>query len=327
MTDALSDSSFIAAGRRTLAIEAAALGALEARLDQSFAQACQLLLECRARVVVTGIGKSGHIGHKIAATLASTGTPAFFVHPSEAGHGDLGMITSGDVVLAISYSGRAPEILTFLPLLRRLKVPMVCLTGDLHSPLASAASAAVDVSVAKEACPLDLAPTASTTCALALGDALAVALLEARGFTREDFARSHPSGTLGRRLLLQVGDVMQTEPRVPKVKPEVCLLDALKEITAKGLGMTTVVDAEERLVGLFTDGDLRRALDRGLDIRQSPISAAMTPNPQTVTPETLAAEALTVMENRRITALVAVDHARRPVGVLHMHHLLQAGIA
>lgn len=323
----ISDQDLITSGRRTVRLEQDAIAALDARIGPAFVRACQLILDCQGRVVVTGMGKSGHIGHKIAATLASTGTPAFFVHPGEASHGDLGMITRGDLVLAISNSGNSPEILTLLPIFKRLGLNMITMTGKLHSPLAEAAEVALDVSVVSEACPLDLAPTSSTTATLVMGDALAVALLEARGFTAEDFALSHPGGILGRRLLLRVSDIMHSGERVPMVRPDISLLDALGEITNKGLGMTTVVDEQQRLLGVFTDGDLRRAVDRGHDIRSLTIAAAMTRNPTVVRKEALAAEALTTMENRKITTLVVADEQNRAVGVIHMHDLLRAGLA
>lgn len=321
-----SAQDLIASGRRTIRLEQEAVAALEERIGDAFVRACQLILACTGRVVVTGMGKSGHIGHKIAATFASTGTPAFFVHPGEASHGDLGMITRGDLVVAISNSGNSPEILTMLPILKRLGIPMITMTGKPNSPLAEAAEVSLDIRVASEACPLDLAPTSSTTATLVMGDALAVALLEARGFTAEDFALSHPGGILGRRLLLRVSDLMHAGERMPKVKPDTSLLNALGEITAKGLGMTTVAGAEGELLGVFTDGDLRRAVDKGHDIRHVTIENIMTRNPTSVRSDALAAEALTIMENRKITALVVTDEQRRAVGVIHMHDLLRAGL-
>lgn len=322
----LSAQHLIDSGRRTVRLEQEAVAALEARIGDTFVRACELILACKGRVVVTGMGKSGHIGHKIAATLASTGTPAFFVHPGEASHGDLGMITRGDLVIAISNSGNSPEIIMLLPILKRLGIPMITMTGKLTSPLAEAAEVSLDIRVASEACPLDLAPTSSTTAALVMGDALAVALLEARGFTAEDFALSHPGGILGRRLLLRVSDLMHAGERVPKVQPNTSLLNALGEITAKGLGMTTVVGPAGELLGVFTDGDLRRAVDKGHDIRHVTIENIMTRSPTSVLSSALAAEALTVMENRKITALVVVDEQNHAVGVIHMHDLLRAGL-
>jgi arabinose-5-phosphate isomerase len=308
-------------------IESRAVSALadEIRRD-SFYQACQLMLNCNGRVVVIGMGKSGHIGGKIAATLASTGTPAFFVHPGEASHGDLGMITPADVVLALSNSGETAEIITILPLIKRLSVPLIAMTGNLKSTLAKAASACIHVQVEREACPLDLAPTASTTAALVMGDALAIALLEARGFTKEDFARSHPSGALGRRLLLLIDDLMHTGDAVPAVGPDTPLLNALMEMTRKGLGMTAVVDAEHRLMGIFTDGDLRRAIDHEVDVHVARVGEVMTAHCKSVRPGMLAAEALQLMDSRMINALPVVDADNRLVGALNMHDLLRAGV-
>ncbi|HWP94456.1 MAG TPA: KpsF/GutQ family sugar-phosphate isomerase [Gammaproteobacteria bacterium] len=312
--------------REVLETEADAVRRLLERVDDRFVTACRLCLACRGRVVVTGMGKSGHVASKVAATLASTGTPAFFVHPGEASHGDLGMITGEDVVMAFSNSGETAEILTILPLIKRLGVPLIAFTGAPASTLARAATVHIDVSVAKEACPLNLAPTASTTAALAMGDALAVALLKARGFTEEDFARSHPGGSLGRRLLLHIGDLMHTGDRVPAVGPDVPLAEALLEMTRKGLGMTGIVDTERHVLGIFTDGDLRRALDRGVDVHRTAIREVMTPNCKTARAEMLAAEALKMMEQHRINALLVVDGNNVLVGALNMHDLLRAGI-
>ncbi len=312
--------------RRVLEIERDALTALLPRIDGDFARACTLLLGCRGRVVVTGMGKSGHIGGKIAATLASTGTPAFFVHPGEASHGDLGMITRDDAVIAISHSGETNELLTILPLIKRMGVPLVTMTGRPGSTLAKAADVHLDVSVAQEACPLNLAPTASTTATLAMGDALAVALLEARGFTPEDFALSHPGGTLGRRLLLKVGDLMHTGERIPQVGTDVTISAALLEMSRKGLGMTAVVDQAGRALGIFTDGDLRRVLDANFDVRSAKITEVMTKGGKNIAAEQLAAEAVHLMEKHRITALMVLDGERRLAGVLHMHDLLRAGV-
>ncbi len=318
--------SLIASGRRTIELEASAVSALLPRIDASFAAACELLLACKGRTVVTGMGKSGHIGKKIAATLASTGTPAFFVHPGEASHGDMGMITGNDVVIALSNSGKTPEVITILPLFRRMGAPLISMTGDPKSPLASEAEVNLDVSVAQEACPHDLAPTSSTTASLAMGDALAIALLEARGFTPEDFAFSHPGGSLGRRLLLKVADLMHADEALPRVGEETALRDALLEMTAKGLGMTTVVNGEGRLVGVFTDGDLRRILEGDLDLRKAGIREVMTPHGQTIGPNALAAEAVRLMEEHRINGLVVTDENDCPVGALNMHDLLRAGV-
>jgi len=322
-------TDFAASARRTITIESAAVAALAERIDARFVSACEILLGVTGRVIVTGIGKSGHIARKIAATLASTGTPAYFVHPAEASHGDMGMITSADAVIALSNSGNVTEIVTLLPLLKRMGVPLIAMTGNPLSTLALAADAALDTGVAQEACPLDLAPTSSTTAALVMGDALAIALLEARGFTAEDFAFSHPGGTLGRKLLLKVVDIMHAGDRVPRVTPETTLYDGLFEVTRKGLGMTTVIAADGALVGIFTDGDLRRGLDAGADLHRSTLGTLMTANPKTITPGALAAEALRIMEESRISALVVVDPDQpyRVVGVVHVLSLLQAGIA
>lgn len=313
-------------GRRALEIERDALNALLPRIDAHFSRACELMLACRGRVVVTGMGKSGHVGNKIAATLASTGTPAFFVHPGEASHGDLGMITRQDVVLALSYSGETAEVLTLLPLFKRMAAPLIAMTGKPRSTLAMAADVHLDVSVAKEACPLNLAPTASTTATLAMGDALAVALLEARGFTPEDFALSHPGGSLGRKLLLKVGDVMQSGERLPKVSPDTKLSVALLEMSRKGLGLTAIVDGDDRVLGVFTDGDLRRVLDQGIDVREVRVDAVMTRGGKTVRAAQLAAEAVALMEKHKITALLIEDDAGHLEGVVHMHDLLRSGV-
>lgn len=309
-----------------LRIEAESVAALAERVDDAFVRACELILGCSGRVVVLGMGKSGHIGGKIAATLASTGTPAFFVHPGEAGHGDLGMLVAGDVVLALSNSGETEEIVTLLPILGRQGIPMIALTGRADSSLAREASVHIDVGVAAEACPLGLAPTSSTTAALAMGDALAIALLEKRGFTAEDFARAHPGGTLGRRLLLHVGDIMVTGAAVPRVPLEAPFRDALVEMSGKGLGMTAVVDGDDTVRGIFTDGDLRRTLDRGLDLHATRIDEVMTPECVTAEPGMLAAEALALMEARAINALLVVDDEGRLAGALNMHTLLRAGV-
>ncbi len=313
-------------GLAVIETEAAAVAGLADRIDGRFVQACQYMLRCRGRVVVTGMGKSGHIGSKIAATLASTGTPAFFVHPGEASHGDLGMITTGDVVLALSNSGETGEIVTILRLIKRLGAPLIAMTGNPHSTLATKADVNIDVSVVKEACPLGLAPTASTTATLAMGDALAVALLEARGFTAEDFALSHPGGSLGRRLLLHVADIMHRGEDVPQVRESASLRDALVEMTAKGLGMTAVVDAEQRAVGVYTDGDLRRTLDLGVNVLTSTLTEVMTRGGICIGPDRLAAEALKLMEQNKINSLLVVDAEKRLCGALNMHDLLRAGV-
>lgn len=320
--------TLIADGRRVIAIESAAAAALERRVDDSFARVAEIMMDCSGRVIVTGMGKSGHIAGKMAATLASTGTPAFFVHPGEANHGDLGMITANDVVIALSYSGETSEILTLLPLLGRLNIPLLAMTGHPRSTLATRADVHLDVSVATEACPLELAPTSSTTAMLVMGDALAIALLEARHFTAEDFARSHPGGALGRRLLLTVADIMHTGEALPLVGESATLGEALLEMTAKGLGMTGIIGADKRLTGLFTDGDLRRALDHDLDIKKTLITDHMTRSPKTVQPDMLAAEAIHLLEAHRIGggALMVVDDDVRPVGALNMQDLLRAKV-
>ncbi len=323
----MSEISLLDSGRRTIDLELQAIADLAGRIDEHFCRACEIILACEGRVVVVGMGKSGHIANKIAATLASTGSPAFFVHPAEASHGDMGMITRKDVVLALSNSGNTTEIVTILPLIKRINIPLISITGNITSPLAEAADANLDVSVAQEACPLNLAPTSSTTAALVMGDALAIALLEKRGFTAEDFAFSHPGGALGKRLLLKVGDVMLTGAALPTVAPDTLLHEALLEITAKGLGMTTVVDARGQLAGIYTDGDLRRTLDQQRNLHSTRISEVMTTGGKTVTAEMLAAEAMRIMEDNSITSLVVVDPDLRPAGVVHLHDLIKAGLA
>lgn len=317
---------FLNSAQRTVGMERDALTRLAEKLDSRFAAACQLILACDGRVVVTGIGKSGHVAHKIAATLSSTGTPSFFLHPSEASHGDFGMITKADLVLAISNSGGSPELLTLLPLLKRMGVKLISMSGNASSPLAEAANINLDISVDTEACPLNLAPTSSTTVTMALGDALAVALLEARGFTAEDFAFSHPGGTLGRKLLLRVEDVMHKGADMPHVSINTPLREALSVMTAKGFGMTIVFNEDAELAGIFTDGDLRRCIDKNLDINSVLTGDVMSKNPSTVVGSMLAAEALAKMQARKITALVVADKNDKAIGVLHMHDLLRAGI-
>ncbi len=323
------ESALIGFGRKALATEACAVESLIARLDGRFAAACRLCLACterKGRVVVTGMGKSGHIAGKIAATLASTGTPAFFLHPADAGHGDLGMITRDDVVLALSNSGETSEIVTLVPHLKRLGVPLIAVTGNARSTLGTAADVTLDASVPQEACPLNLAPTASTTATLALGDALAVTLLEARGFTEADFARSHPGGTLGRRLLLHVEDLMRTGDALPRVRADTSLRDGLLEMSRKGLGMTVVVDQDDHILGVFTDGDLRRTLDRQVDVHATTMSAVMTPNAKRIGPRELAAEAVHLMDVHRITALPVADAGGKLIGALNIHDLFRAGV-
>ncbi|NDK39166.1 KpsF/GutQ family sugar-phosphate isomerase [Pseudoxanthomonas gei] len=321
------DASLAASGRRVVEIEAQGLQHLAARIDGEFSAACRLILASNGRVVATGMGKSGHIARKIAATLASTGTPAFYVHPGEAGHGDLGMITDADVVLALSYSGESDEILTLLPVLKRQGNAVIAMTGRPQSTLARESDLHLDVSVPAEACPLDLAPTSSTTATLAMGDALAVALLEARGFTADDFARSHPAGSLGRRLLLHITDVMHAGDDVPRVGENATLSEALLEMSRKRLGMTSVVDGDGRLLGLFTDGDLRRTLDNAtLDVRTAMISNLMTRAPRTIGADQLAVEAARLMETHKISGLIVVDAGGRVVGALNIHDLLRARV-
>ncbi|MDJ0805409.1 MAG: KpsF/GutQ family sugar-phosphate isomerase [Gammaproteobacteria bacterium] len=313
-------------GLAVIQTETDAISALSSRIDHAFAKACHYLLCCTGRIVVIGMGKSGHIGSKIAATLASTGSPAFFVHPGEASHGDLGMITQSDVVLALSNSGETDELLTILPLIKRLGVPLIAMTGNPTSTLSREAEVNIDVSVAKEACPLGLAPTSSTTAALVMGDAMAVALLEARGFTAEDFALSHPGGSLGRRLLLHVSDIMHTGSSLPKVTLDASLEEALKEMSDKGLGMTAIVTSAGQLAGVYTDGDLRRTLDRPVNIRDVKVSEVMTPRCKTAAPEMLAAEALQLMDQNKINGLLVVDANQELVGAFNMHDLLRSGV-
>ncbi len=312
---------------RTIAMERDAVSQLLDRIGDNFDRACKLLLNCKGRVVVTGMGKSGHIGTKIAATLASTGTPAMFLHPAEASHGDLGMVTSQDVVIALSNSGKTAEVVTLLPLFKRMHAPLISMTGNADSVLAKTAEVNLDVSVIEEACPLDLTPTSSTTVSLVMGDALAIALLEARGFSPEDFAFSHPGGTLGRRLLLKVEDVMHTGTRIPMVGTDTKLSAALLEMTSKGLGMTTIVDSDNTLLGIFTDGDLRRTIDRNIDIHSTTITEIMTAKCKTASATMLAAEALAIMDNGKISVLAVVDDDNKPIGAVHLHDLLNAGVA
>jgi arabinose-5-phosphate isomerase len=323
---ALTPSSVLALGRAVIETEAAAVAALGVRIGAGFARAVRHMLDCEGRIVVIGMGKSGHIGGKIAATLASTGTPAFFVHPGEASHGDMGMITAKDVVLALSNSGETAELLVLLPQIKRLGVPLIALTGNPASTLGRAANVIIDVSVAQEACPLGLAPTSSTTAALAMGDALAVALLDARGFSSEDFAHAHPGGSLGRRLLLRISDIMHTGDTMPRVMENTLLRDALVVMTQKGLGMTAVVDENHHVLGVFTDGDLRRALDGGIDVHSVRMEEVMTRNGKIARADQLAAEALALMQKHKINALLIVDEQQTLQGVLNMHDLLRAGV-
>lgn len=307
-------------------IETRAIAALAGRIDDDFVAACRLMFACTGRIVVTGMGKSGHIAGKIAATLASTGTPAFFVHPGEASHGDLGMITKQDVVLALSNSGETDEVITILPIIKRLGVPFIAMTGNPDSTLAKFATIHINVSVEEEACPLGLAPTSSTTAVLVMGDALAISLLEARGFTRDDFALSHPGGSLGKRLLLRVNDIMHVDDKLPSVAESALISEALLEMTEKKLGMTAIVDTNNKVAGIFTDGDLRRMLAKNLDIHKTAIADVMTAGCTVISPGILAAEAMQIMEQKRINALIVVDSEQHAIGALNMHDLIRAGI-
>ena len=326
MSTNLTTDELLALAARVLEIESRAVASLGERLDESFATACALCLDISGRIVVTGMGKSGHIGGKIAATLASTGTPAFFVHPAEAGHGDLGMITDQDLLLAVSYTGETQEVVTIVPLIKRMGTRLISMTGKPTSTLAKVADVHLDVSVSEEACPLNLAPTASTTATLAMGDALAVALLESRGFTAEDFALSHPSGSLGKRLLLRVSDVMHTGTNMPTVAADATLSQGLVEMSSKGLGMTAIVGPQQNILGIFTDGDLRRALDAEIDIHTTMMKEVMHENSKTASPDILAAEAVHLMEEHKITALLIADSEGRLVGALNIHDLFRAGV-
>ena len=317
---------FAESALRTIELEQAAIGALTTRIDAAFDQACQLLIDCSARVVLLGMGKSGHIANKIAATLASTGTPSFFVHPGEASHGDMGMITAKDVVLALSYSGTTSEIVTLLPMLKRLGTPLIAMTGAADSTIAKAADVHLNVQVNTEACPLNLAPTSSTTASLVMGDALAIALLEAKGFSANDFAFSHPGGALGRKLLLKVSDIMHAGDALPMVFQSTRFADALMEMTQKGMGMTAVVNDQGELAGIYTDGDLRRSLDHSKDLRECHIRELMTLDPVQAHADMLAAQALQLMEQHKINALIVCDENHQPVGAINMHDLLKAGV-
>jgi arabinose-5-phosphate isomerase len=319
-------SNFAEVARRTIRMEAQAVDLLEQRIGDDFTLACELILQCSGRVVVTGMGKSGHIGRKIAATLASTGTPSFFVHPGEASHGDIGMITETDIVLALSNSGTTAEVVTLIPLIKRMGIPLISMTGNPESTLAEASESHLDVQVPCEACPLGLAPTTSTTVTLVMGDALAIALLEARGFTAEDFAFSHPGGALGRKLLLKVEDIMHSGDELPQVCIDAPLRNALLEMTTKGFGMTTVVNDAGELQGVFTDGDLRRAVDNNIDINNTPMGELIKSGCMAVHRDLLAAEALKIMEDHKISALVVEDSNHHPIGLLHMHDILRSGV-
>lgn len=326
MPDTLTNDELLALAGEVLEIESRAVENLRARLNDDFVAACKLCMDTQGRVVVTGMGKSGHVSNKIAATLASTGTPAFFMHPAEASHGDVGMITKHDLLLAVSYSGETAEVITILPVVKRMGAKLLSMTGNPNSTMAKAADVHLDISVAEEACPLNLAPTASTTATLAMGDALAVALLKNRGFTAEDFARSHPSGNLGKRLLLRVADVMRCGERIPAIGADVNLRDALLEMTEKGLGMTAVVDADNKILGIFTDGDLRRTLDSGADVRSTVIRDVMHRDCKTTSADVLAAEALHILEENKITSLLVADEDGVLVGALNVHDLFREGL-
>ncbi|CAD5290453.1 D-arabinose 5-phosphate isomerase [Alteromonas sp. 38] len=320
------ENSFITSAKRVIEIEAQAISALSSRMDEDFVTACTLLQNCAGKVVVCGMGKSGHIGHKIAATLASTGTPSFFMHPGEANHGDLGMLSKGDVLLAISNSGETAELVNLLPIVKRLSVPVIAMTNSVTSSLGQHADVVLNISVEKEACSLGLAPTSSTTATLVMGDALAVALLDRKGFTSDDFALSHPGGSLGRKLLLKVSDIMLTGSELPLVDENALVAEALLEISKKGLGMTGVIDSHGILIGIFTDGDLRRILDARIDLHTATVTQVMTKGGKTTMPEQLAVEALNLMETHKISALMVTDETRKPVGAFNMHMLLKAGV-
>ena len=316
----------IESARRTLALEAQAILDLKSRLGDDVAQAISLLLDCKGRVIVCGLGKTGHVARKTAATLASTGTPAFFLHAAEAMHGDIGMITPQDVLVAISYSGNGQELLSVLNAAHRLNVSVIAMTGNHHSELARVADVHIDISVSQEACPLNLAPTSSTTAALAMGDALAVACLEARGFSHEDFARSHPGGALGRKLLTRVSDVMRTGSSLPTVSTKASVFEALEEITRKGMGMTAVIDASGQAVGIFTDGDLRRLIERTGDVRNLPVTTGMTPSPKFIRSDALAVDAASFMDQHRLNQMLVADAGGKLIGALHMHDLMAAKV-
>jgi arabinose-5-phosphate isomerase len=320
------NNDFRAYAAEVIKTELDAINSLLDKIDENFNNACKQILNCQGRVVVTGMGKSGHIGRKIAATLASTGTPAFFVHSAEASHGDLGMVTKQDVVLAISNSGSTREILTILPIIKRIGAPLISITGNNSSPIAKQSTININLDITLEACPLNLAPTASTTAALVIGDALAIALLKARGFTKEDFALAHPAGRLGRRLLLQISDIMRTNQSIPQVRTKTPLKDALVEMSQKSLGMTAITNNENKMIGIFTDGDLRRALDKGVNVHQTIIDDVMTQKFTTISANNLAIEAFNIMEERKINGFFVVDQKREIIGAFNLHDLLQAGV-
>lgn len=321
-----SKNQYQESAKAVIQTEIEAINSLFSRIDDYFIKACDIIIQCKARVAVFGMGKSGHVGNKIAATLASTGTPAFFVHPAEASHGDMGMVTPNDVILAISNSGETNELLNLLPTIKHLQTPLITMTGSSLSTLARNATVNINISVPKEACPLGLAPTSSTTAALVMGDALAIALLEARGFTAENFALFHPGGSLGKRLLLKINDLMRTGPQLPRVHEDASIREALMEMTQKNLGMTSVVNHEQRLVGIYTDGDLRRTLNNNIDVHSTPIKEVMSKSCKIIAPDLLAIEALHIMENYKITSLLVVDNNHDLVGVAHLHDLLNAGL-
>ena len=322
----MKDQRYIESGMRTIKIEREALEIIETRISETFSKACEIIRSCKGRTIVIGVGKSGHIGRKIAATFASTGTPAFYVHPGEASHGDFGMITNNDVVIAISNSGNTAELVNLLPMIKRLGCPLVSITGKTGSTIAASADVNLDVSVPREACPHNLAPTSSTAAALAMGDALAIALLEARGFSEEDFALSHPSGNLGKQLSLRVADVMRTDSELPLVSESASLQEALAEISQKSLGMTIVTNKDQYALGIFTDGDLRRCITQKIDIHATQVTEVMTPNPKKVAKNDLAAKALNMMETHKITSLIVSEDGQKIDGVIHLHDILRAGL-
>ena len=319
-------NNFIPLAKQVIDIEQQSIKELKAHINEHFERACQLMFACTGRVIVIGMGKSGHIGGKIAATLASTGTPAFFVHPGEASHGDLGMITADDVVLCISNSGETAEVLAIIPVIKRIGSKLIAMSSNTESTLAKLSDVHICIQVSQEACPLGLAPTSSTTATLVMGDALAVALLNARGFTADDFALSHPGGSLGRRLLLRLNDIMHSENNLPKISDSALIKDALVEMSAKGLGMTTVVDQNNKLLGIFTDGDLRRILEARVDIHNETIATVMSKNPTVASADMLAAEALKIMEDKKINGLIIVDQDHHPIGAMNMQDLLKSGV-
>ena len=322
----MKNSDLINIGKRSVEMEQGAVQEMLSRIDENFALACRTLLACKGRIVVIGIGKSGHIARKIASTFASTGSPAFFVHSAEAGHGDMGMITEKDIAIMVSYSGKSEELVRLIPIIKRMGIKMIAMTGSATSPLAKAADIHISVKISKEACPLNLAPTSSTTATLVMGDAMAIAMLEARGFTADNFAFSHPSGSLGRKLLLRVSDVMHSGKDIPMVNRTVNIVEALHEMTSKRLGMTTIVDGKKQLVGIFTDGDLRRCLDKRLDVHQKSVGEVMTTKFQTIGENALAAEALKLMDSNKINALPVVDEDNKLIGAMNMHDLLKSGV-